>query len=67
MSPATATAKVFVTAWKSLPKEARSEVINEMLSIKELREDLLDIAIAQSRKRGPFRPFREFLAHPPAE
>jgi hypothetical protein len=67
MSPATATAKVFVTAWKSLPKEARGEVIHEMLNIKELREDLIDIAIAQSRKRGPFRPFREFLAETSAK
>ena len=50
-----------MTAWEFLPKDARSEVIHELLNIKELREDLIDIAIAKSRKRGTFRPFREFL------
>ncbi len=62
MTTTQATAQVFVAAWKSLPKKTRSEVIHEMLRTKELREDLIDIAVARSRKTGPFRPFRDFLA-----
>lgn len=54
-------AEVFLTAFKTLPKKERDIFFTEVIKDKRLREDLVDIAIAESRKNSKSRPFREFL------
>lgn len=56
-----ATAEVFFTAFKTLPKKEQDIFISKILKDKKLREDLIDIAIAESRARDKRRPFRNFL------
>jgi hypothetical protein len=56
-----ATAEVFFTAFKTLPKKEQDIFLSKILKDKRLREDLIDIAIAESRAKDRSRPFREFL------
>jgi len=56
-----ATAAVFLSAFKTLPKKERDIFLTEILKEKEVREDLIDIAIAESRPKAKGRPLREFL------
>ncbi len=57
-----AIAEVFLTALKSLSKEDRDAVLAGIASDKSLAEDLLDLALIESRRDEPSRPFREYLA-----
>ncbi len=57
-----AIAEVFLTALKGLSKEDREAVLARIASDKNLAEDLLDLALIESRRDEPSRPFREFLA-----
>ena len=56
-----ATAEVFLTAFKTLARKEQDIFLSEILKDKRLREDLMDIAIAESRAKEKSRPFREFL------
>ncbi len=56
-----ATAEIFLTAFKTLPKTEQDIFLSKILKDKRLREDLIDIAIAESRAKDRSRPFREFL------
>ena len=56
-----ATAEVFLTAFKTLTRKDQDIFLSEILKDKRLREDLIDIAIAESRAKDKSRPFREFL------
>ena len=56
-----ATAEVFLTAFKTLPKKEQDVFLSEMLKDKTLREDLIDIAVAESRANNKGRRFRDFL------
>lgn len=47
-----ATAAVFLSAFRALPKKERDIFLAEILKEKEVREDLIDIAIAESRRSG---------------
>jgi hypothetical protein len=55
------TAEVFLTAFRTLPKKEQDAFFVQMLKDRGLREDLIDIAIAEGRCRDKTRPFREFL------
>jgi hypothetical protein len=55
------TAEVFLTAFKTLSKKEQDIFFAEIIKDKRLREDLVDIAIAENRKNSKSRPFREFL------
>lgn len=55
------TAAVFLSAFKTLPRKEQNIFLSEVLKDKKLREDLIDIAIAESRSKDRGRPFREFL------
>ena len=55
------TAEIFLTAFKALPKKEQDAFFVQMLRDRQLREDLIDIAIAEDRSRDKARPFREFL------
>ena len=56
-----ATAEVFLTAFKTLPQKEQDIFLSSILKDKRLREDLIDIAIAESRTKDKGRPFRDFL------
>lgn len=56
-----ATAEVFLTAFKTLTKKEQDIFLSEVLKDKKIREDVIDIAIAQSRSRDKSRSFRDFL------
>ena len=45
----------------SLTKRDRHKLIGKLLDIEEFREDLLDIALIESRKGEDLRPFRDYL------
>ncbi|MBS1114652.1 MAG: hypothetical protein H6Q94_381 [Nitrospirae bacterium] len=61
MRPQEATAKVFLTAFKTLTKKEQDIFLSEVMKDRKLREDLIDIAIAENRSRDKSRPFRDFL------
>ena len=56
-----ATAEVFLTAFKTLTKKEQDIFLSEVMKDKRLREDLIDIAIAESRSKDRSRPFRDLL------
>lgn len=56
-----ATAEIFLTAFKTLPRKEQDIFLSKILKDKKLREDLIDIAIAESRASDKSRPFRDFL------
>ncbi len=56
-----ATAEVFLTAFRTLTRKDQDIFFSEILKDKRLREDLMDIAIAENRAKDKSRPFREFL------
>ena len=62
MTTSQATAEVFVTALRALPKKERQAVLALITDDKDLRDDLLDLAVFAQRQNEPTRPFREFLA-----
>jgi len=62
MTAATATAHVFMTALKGLPKAERDAVIVQIARDKALARDILDLAVIADRRKEPSRPFREYLA-----
>ena len=57
-----ATADVFVTALKALPKRERDAVLVRIARDKAFARDILDLALIAKRRKEPSRPFREYLA-----
>lgn len=57
-----ATAEVFVTALRALPREERQAVLAIIADDEQLREDLFDLAIFAERRSESSRPFRDFVA-----
>jgi hypothetical protein len=62
MKTTDATSEVFMTAFRALPKKVREAVVDKMLSDKEFREDLMDAAIIEQRRKEPSRPLEQYLA-----
>ena len=62
MSSAEATAEVFLTALKALPRAERDAVLVRIARDNAMRRDLMDLALIAERRREPSRPFREYLA-----
>ena len=56
------TAEVFLTAFKTMPRKEQDIFLHEILKDSSLRNDLIDIAVAESRAKDKSRPFREFLS-----
>lgn len=56
-----ATAEVFFTSFKALPKEERDEVLVRIAGDRTLRRDLRDLATLAERQQEPSRPFQEYL------
>ena len=46
---------------KTLPKKEQDIFLAKLLKDRKLREDLIDVAIAESRSKDKSRPFRDFL------
>lgn len=57
-----AQAEIFIQAFKSLRKKDKDAFFERLLDIKEYKEDLIDLAILESRKKEPRRPLRDYLA-----
>jgi hypothetical protein len=55
------TAEVFLTAFRTMPKKEQNVFLMEIIKDSNLREDLIDIAIAESRAKNKSRPFSDFL------
>jgi hypothetical protein len=62
MTHTQATAEVFWTAFRVLSRKEQQAVLQRLLKDKSLRQDLIDLAILESRRREPSRPLREYLA-----
>jgi len=62
MTAREATAGVFLTALRALPKKDREAVLAEIASDDKLREDLFDLALIAQRRKEPTRPFRKYLS-----
>ena len=62
MTTIEATAEVFLTAFRALPKKTREAVVGKMLSDKEFLEDLIDTVIIEQRRKEPSRDLAECLA-----
>jgi hypothetical protein len=57
-----ATADVFLTALKALPKGERDAVLVKIARDKALARDILDLALIATRRSEPSRPFRDYLS-----
>ncbi|MCK4910719.1 MAG: hypothetical protein KAR83_03705 [Thermodesulfovibrionales bacterium] len=62
MSTKGATAEVFLEAFKAMPKKEQDIFLAEMLKDKRMREDLIDLSIAEDRAKSKSRSFKEFIA-----
>lgn len=62
MTATEATAEVFWTAFRALPKKERTAVVQKLPGDKEFMEDLIDIVLLEQRKKEPSRPLNECLA-----
>jgi hypothetical protein len=62
MTTIDATSEVFMTAFRALPRKAREAVVDKMLNDKEFREDLMDAAIIDQRRKEPSRLLEEYLS-----
>ncbi len=61
MTRSEATAEVFWTAFKGLSRTEQQAVIRRVLQDKNLRRDLMDLAVIEARRAEPARPLREYL------
>lgn len=57
-----ATADVFLTALKALPKAERDAVVATIARDKAFARDILDLALIADRQGESSRPFREYLS-----
>jgi len=62
MTATEATAEVFLTALRALPKRQRDAVLARIAEDDKLREDFLDLALIAQRRDEPSRPFRQYLS-----
>jgi hypothetical protein len=56
-----ATAEVFWTAFRALPKAEREIVVRRLVAGKEFRENLLDLAVFEDRQGEAVRSYRAYL------
>lgn len=62
VTSAQATAEIFLTALRALPKKQRDVVLAHIADDRQLGHDLLDLAKLAERRDEPSRPFRQYLA-----
>jgi hypothetical protein len=56
-----ATAEVFWTALKALPRKEQQAVLRRVVQDEKLRHDMLDLALIEERRAEPARPLRAAL------
>ena len=61
MTKTEATAEVFWTAFRVLPRKDQRAVLQHVLRDSRLRRDLMDLAVIEERRAEPARPLREYL------
>ncbi len=61
MTKAEATADVFITALKALPRKERDAVLVRIARDRALGRDLADLQVFEQRRGEPQRPFRDYL------
>ena len=61
MTQTEATAEVFWTALKALPRKEQQAVLRRVIRDEKLRRDLMDLALIENRRTEPARPLREYL------
>ena len=62
VSPSEATAEVFCTAFRSLPREGRQAVLARLMQERQFREDLIDLNILRERRDEPVRSLAAYMA-----
>jgi hypothetical protein len=58
-----ATVDVFWTAFTGLDRRQRALFLNRVLNETDFREDLMDLAMIESRRHEPARSFRDYDQH----
>jgi len=58
-----ATAEIFWTAFRALPKKSRQTIVEKLLQDMDFREDLIDTIILEQRKNEPSRSLDQYLAN----
>jgi hypothetical protein len=61
MAKAEAVAEVFLIAIRSLPKRHRERILAGLVKDRDLRQDLMDLAVIEQRRSEPSRRFRQYL------
>jgi hypothetical protein len=61
MTTSEATAAVFWTALKALPRREQQAVLRRVVQDEKLRRDMLDLALIEERRAEPSRPLRTYL------
>ena len=56
-----ATAEIFWTAFKVLPKAEQQAVLRRLIQDQTLRRDLMDLSVIEERRIEPSRSLREYL------
>jgi len=62
MTPGEATVEVFLTAFLSLPHNEQDTFLAKLFKNKRLREDVIDLAIAEERRHEKAKPFERIVA-----
>ncbi|HET54889.1 MAG TPA: hypothetical protein ENN33_06695 [Ignavibacteria bacterium] len=62
MTATNATAEIFWTAFRAMPKKQRNAIIDKLLTDNEFMEDLIDISIIKQRENEPSRSLDDYLA-----
>jgi hypothetical protein len=61
MTETEATAEIFWTAFRVLPRAEQQIVLRKLLQDNNLRHDLMDLALIEERKDEPSRPLQDYL------
>lgn len=59
---ADASAEVFMTAFKALPRRARNRILLSLIGSEDLREDIEAALLWEQRKDEPRQSFEEYVA-----
>ncbi len=60
MTKTEATAEVFWTAFRGLPRQDQQAVLRRIVQSSRLRRDLMDLAVIEERRAEPARPLHAF-------
>ena len=67
MTKTEATAEVFWTAFRGLPRQDQQAVLRRIVQSSRLRRDLMDLAVIEERRAELARPLRESLRKTPRQ